>query len=436
MPESGSSYDPHGPAVIVDPYSSGAQLAPAFTVRGIPVVAVLTAPRPPAVYASSYRPQDFGTVLIHEGSIDGLAARVGALRPRCVLAGTESGVELAERLAPLVVAEVANVATLADARRHKARMAEAVALSGHRTIPQVCASDRQQVTRWIQETGLSGSDLVIKPPKSAGTDGVTFVPGGRGWARVFDKALHSTNQLGIVNDSLVVQQHIAGTEYVVDTFSHDGLHTVTDVCRYTKIHNDSQMAVYDTMEWVDPNTPVVAELVEYTRGVLDAVGMRFGAAHVELMHTGSGPVLIEMAARSHGGGQPRFCKLATNDSQIERTVRYFDGDHDISMSYQLVNQTLIVFHIVPSTSQVADTDGMDRIRKLPSYYESSANFKPGDHIEVTKDLFGSLAVGFVVLSGQDRAALWKDYATIRSIEAEMFRPCSPASAADTAQQPA
>ena len=365
-------------------------------------------------------------MMVDDGDLETLASRVRPLRPRCILAGCESGVELAERLAPLVVPEVANVAALAGARRHKGQMADAVARSGHRTIAQVCTSSVEQVARWIEGSGLSGCDLVVKPPKSASTDGVTLVPAGQGWREVFDSALHSTNRLGIVNDALVVQQYVEGTEYVVDTFSHDGVHTVTDVCQYTKIRNGSHMAVYDTMEWVDPDLPVVSELVGYTRGVLDAVGMRFGAAHVEVMNTADGPVLIELGARPHGGGQPRFCLQATRDSQIERTVRYFAGQRDIPTGYRLVNQVLIVFHILRQASHVADVDGPARIHALPNYYDSSQNFHPGDHIEATKDLFGSLDVGFVVLSGPERAALWKDYDAIRALEAELFPACEPA----------
>jgi hypothetical protein len=423
MADRSSCYDPAGPAVIVDPYSSGAQLAPAFAARGIDSVAIMSGPQPPSVYASSYRPQDFVAVLVDDGDLETLVSRMRSLRPRCLLAGCESGVELAERLAPLVVPEVANVAALAAARRHKGRMADAVARSGHRTIAQVCASDADQVARWIESTGLSGRDLVIKPPMSASTDGVTLVPRGEGWKEIFDSALHSTNRLGIVNDSLIVQQYIEGTEYVVDTFSHDGVHTVTDVCRYTKVRNGAHMAVYDTMEWVDPDLPVVDELISYTRGVLDAVGMRFGAAHVEVMSTADGPVLIELGARPHGGGQPRFCLRATQDSQIERTVRYFDGQRDIPAGYRLVQQVLIVFHIVRQTARVTDVDGLTRIHALPNHYVSSHNFEPGDRIEATKDLFGSLDVGFVVLSGPDRAALWKDYEAVRAIEAELFAAC-------------
>lgn len=40
-------HDPDGPAVIVDPYSSGALYAPAFTAAGVPVVAVLSSPGHP-----------------------------------------------------------------------------------------------------------------------------------------------------------------------------------------------------------------------------------------------------------------------------------------------------------------------------------------------------------------------------------------------------
>ena len=425
MTDRHSSYDPAGPAIIVDPYSSGAQLAPAFAARGIDPVAIMSAPQPPSVYASSYRPQDFAVVLVDDGDFETLVARVRSLRPRCILAGCESGVELTERLAPLVVPEVANVAALAAARRHKGRMAEAVTRGGHRTIAQVCADNADQVAHWIERTGLSGHDLVIKPPKSASTDGVTLVPEGRGWREVFDSALHATNRLGIINDSLVVQQYVEGTEYVVDTFSHDGIHTVTDVCRYTKVRNGRQMAVYDTMEWVDPSLPVVDELVSYARGVLDAVGMRFGAAHVEIMDTADGPVLIELGARPHGGGQPWFCLRATQDSQIERTVRYFAGQRDIPAGYQLVEQVLVVFHIVGHAAYVADVDGLARIRALPNYYYSSHNFEPGDHLGATKDLFGTLDVGFVVFSGPERAALWEDYAAVRSIEAELFIACEP-----------
>lgn len=406
--------------VIVDPYSSGAMLAPAFLARGVEVVAVRTAAEPPEVYAGSYRPGDFATSYVAGADLEPLVAMLRALRPRCVLAGCESGVELAEQLAPQVTPEVANIAELAGARRHKGEMAAAVRSAGVPGIEQICTSDPAEVDAWLEATGLAGRDLVIKPPKSASTDRVTFVPGGAGWAQVFTSMVGATNRLGLVDETLVVQEHVTGTEYVVDTFSYDGIHTVTDVCRYAKIVNDGQMAVYDAMEWLAPTEEVVRPLVAYARRVLDAVGLRFGAAHVEIMLTADGPKLIEVGARAHGGGQPRFCVHATGDSQIERTVRYFTGAGGIDESYTLQAHTMVVFHVARHDGVVADTAPLDRIAGLPSYLTGVHHLVAGEPVSATKDLFASLDLGFVVLSSPDRELLYRDYAAIRDIEAEVL----------------
>jgi hypothetical protein len=409
--------NPDGPAVIVDPYSSGAQLAPAFHAHGVPVIAVNTADEPPEVYASSYRPGDFDKIIIVDGSLDPVVERLRALRPRCVLAGCESGVELADALAPQVVPDVANVPELAPARRHKGEMAAAVARAGLPIIPQLSTNDPDEVARWLDREGLHGADLVIKPPKSASTDGVTRVQNGENWRSVFDAELGRRNRLGLVNDVLVVQRYVTGTEYVVDTFSYEGTHTVNDVCRYRKVDNGPHMAIYDSMEWVPPSDPDLPEIIKYAFGVLDAVGLRYGAAHVELMATADGPRMIEVGARAHGGGQPKFCQVATGESQVTRTADYF-GTHTAPRGdYELLKHMLVVFHIANAAGTVTGTGVLDEVRTLPSYHFSVRQFKDGDRIELTKDLFGTLDLGFVVLAHPDRDQVWADYTRVRELEA-------------------
>ncbi|KAA2267047.1 ATP-grasp domain-containing protein [Solihabitans fulvus] len=411
--------EPTGPAVIVDPYSSGALFAPAFRAAGVPVVAVLSGPEPPEVYASSYVPEDFPEIITFAGDHDAVLRRLAELAPRCVLAGCESGVELADALAPRVVPAVANVPALAAARRHKGEMAAAVAAAGLPVIPQVCTADPAEVTVWIERSGLLGRDLVVKPPKSASTDGVTKVAGGRGWREVFDAFIGVPNRLGLVNDRLVVQQFVTGTEYVVDTVSHDGVHTVVDVCRYNKIDNGEYMAVYDSMEWIEPADPVLDELLPYARGVLDAVGLRFGPAHVEVMLTDEGPRLIEIGARAHGGGQPRFCRVATGDSQIDRTVRYFAGEQDVPDHYRLLCHLLVVFHIARESGVLRNAEVLDGVERLASHHFSIRNVRSGALVERTRDLFGSLDLGFAVLAHESNDQLWADYRLLRALEDEL-----------------
>ena len=56
--------------------------------------------------------------------------------------------------------------------------------------------------------------------------------------------------------------------------------------------------------------------------MLDAVGIRIGCGHVEVMMTADGPRLIEVAARLAGGGHQMVSELATGDNHIKRTVAH------------------------------------------------------------------------------------------------------------------
>ncbi|MEV6983586.1 ATP-grasp domain-containing protein [Sphaerisporangium sp. NPDC051017] len=409
------AHDTTGPVVVVDPYSSGALFAAAFAEHGVEVVAVLTAERPPDAYAASYRPQDYERKIVFGGDLDALAGELRALSPRCVIAGGESGVELAERLAPLVTPGRANVPGLASARRDKWRMAEAVAEAGLAVIPQICTDDPAEVREWLAREGLEGQDLVVKPPMSASTDGVVKVAGGEGWAEVFARGIGRVNQFGNVDDRLLVQKFLNGTEYVVDTFTDGGRHGLVDVCRYQKVDNGPHMAVYDAMRWVPGDDPAVPALAEYARGVLDAVGMRFGSAHIEIMNTADGPVLIELGARAHGGGQPRFNRVATGDSQIDRTVRALVGG-EVPPGYRLERHQMCVFHIARASGTVRDVSALEAVKDLPSHHFSVMNLAEGDHVEETKSLVDSLDFGFAILSHPDAEQVERDYKVIRELE--------------------
>jgi biotin carboxylase len=410
-----STTDLTGPVVVVDPYSSGALFPAAFAEYGVEVVAVLSSERPPEAYASSYRPQDFTDPIVAGHDLAAVAARLRALRPRGVIAGCESGVELAERLAPMVLPHRCNVPELAEARRDKWRMAEAVAAAGLPVIPQICTAAEGEVATWLDRNGLHGQDLVIKPPKSASTDGVVKVAGGVGWAEVFAANLGRINQFGAVDDRLLVQKFVTGTEYVLDTFTQDGTHGLVDVCRYQKVDNGPHMAVYDAMRWLPHDDPAIADLLTYTRAVLDAVGMRFGAAHVEIMSTEQGPLLIELGARAHGGGHPEFNRVATGDSQIDRTVRTLVG-LPVPADYRLIRHQQCVFHIARASGVVREVSVLDAVRCLPSHHFSVHHLTEGGPIKVTQTLVDSLELGFAVLSHPDAEQVERDAATVRELE--------------------
>lgn len=400
--------------IVVDPYSSGAMLAPALTAVGVRPVAVTTSTPPPEPYAASYRPGDFDLVVAGDGPFDDLVERLSALRPAFVVPGTECGVELADALAPRLTPWVANVPELAAARRDKSAMAAAVAGAGLAVPRQVCTADASEVEAWARAEGLERAALVLKPPKSAGTDGVVKVAAGDDWRPAFAALLGARNKLLGVNDRVLVQEFLHGDEYVVDTYSVDGHHVVTDVCRYHKVDNVDHVALYDSMEFLAGDPTPGEALVAYTHAALDALGIRNGAAHTELMLTADGPRHIETGARLHGGGHPEFCRLATGDSQLDRMVAHMTGVGRPGGDYRLLRTVLVVFLVAPASGVLANAEVLDAAAALPTHYRSVLPMRTGDRVRETSDLF--TALGFVVLASEHREAVLDDYHAVKAIE--------------------
>jgi biotin carboxylase len=410
-----------GPAVIVDPYSSGAFFASAFERFGVPVVAVMSAEAPPDVYARSFRPQDFQSILVaKDENLSDLVATLQALGPSCILTGCESGVELTDQIAPKILPDRSNLPAMAQARRHKGEMAQALVNAGVPCMRQICTNSADDVADWISREGLTDQDLVIKPPKSASTDGVVKVPARSDWRAKFSELLGSVNRLGFTNDKLVVQEYLYGVEYAVDTASFAGTHSVASICRYNKTDNGPFMAIYDTMDWMASDFAEAGILKDYAARVLDAVGMRYGTSHIEIMLTKDGPRLIEIGARPHGGGHPQFCRLATGDSQVDRIARSFVENGFSQLDFELKTHLTVVFLLCRVGGQVTNRDVLDDIATLPSHHFSKINIRQWDWLKPTQDLFASLDMGFVVLAhdSPDRIAI--DTQAIRKIEAQLF----------------
>ncbi|GAB6459614.1 MULTISPECIES: ATP-grasp domain-containing protein [Bacillus] len=397
--------------IVVDPYSSGALYAEALKSFGLCPVALMSTVEPLENYKSSLKLHEFFDVIVNDGDISKLVDTIKKLNPKCIIAGSEPGVELAETLASIITPSFSNDKHLIEVRRHKGNMHKALVSNNLPTINQICTNDITEVENWLET--IKNKDIVIKPPKSAGTDGVTRVKNGDDWKGVFNDLLGKMNKLDIVNEELVVQEYVVGVEYVVDFFSYEGNHVVCDICRYKKIDNGNLMAIYDYMEWVSAEEIDYENIVEYAKQALDAIGMKFGPSHLELMLTEDGPRLIEVGARLHGGGHPNFCRIATGDSPLDKTVRYLAGCYEeVSKDYTLNTNVTIVFLVCKKSGFVKDISVLDDIKKLPSYHFSSMNIQEGQYIEQTKDLFDSFSIGFVALCHKDKGQIESDYISI------------------------
>lgn len=170
------------------------------------------------------------------------------------------------------------------------------------------------------------------------------------------------------------------------------------------------------------NSPIAIQLVTYVRDVLDALGLRNGPTHGEVIMTDDGPCLVEMNCRLHGGDGafvPLARALSGGYSQVDATVdSLVNNDHFIQMPdacpfpFQANGQTveLVSMH----QGIVAAMPGFERIRQLESFVSLQSRIKVGRQVKLTID--ARTRVGSVVLVHTDADVLAKDIELIRQME--------------------
>lgn len=407
--------------VLVDPYSSGVALGRTLRRAGFATHAVLTTPRPDPAYTRTFAASD------HAGTTEaglGLAEvldRVGRTRPVAVLPGAECGVEFADALAARLTPEFANDPERSVARRDKAVMMRTLKAAGIPTIPTVAVDDWHGCTEAAAAAGLSTDtgELVVKPARSSLSDGLTLVPRGGDLTAAVRDLLGVRNLLGTVNRTVLVQRRMHGTEYVVDTFTQNGRHAVTNVCRYNKVPVGDSFAVYESTDFLPEDSPGNPSLIAYVRRVLDALGVRFGPCHSEVLLTDDGPVLMETGARLSGAGLAGATELATGGSALSRYVHSLNGGPPDRTDYTLRRRVRGVYLVFGESGVVSNTAVLDRVRHLPSCRHVQLPLRDGDRVERSTGLMSTMNQGWALLAHRDLGRLEADHDEFRRIQRDL-----------------
>ncbi len=404
---------------IVDAWSTGRYLYPAFAAAGWDCVHVWSRAQPPEASRISYAPHPFLAEFFHDGDIERTLALVAGYRPRYFIPGTESGVPLADALAAKSLL-VGNDPRMSAARRNKYLMAEAVRARGLRAVEHCAAGRADDVVRWAVERDRW--PVVVKPPSSAGTDNVHICGTAGEVRRAADLVLRSNDFLGDPNEGVLVQGFLQGVEYVVNTVSWEGVHRFTEMWRCTKQQRGSAQ-LYDVEELLPFDGPRQSEIVPYVVSVLDALEIEYGPAHMELICTEEGPTLVEVGARMHGSIDRAAVAACVDQDHVTATVSAYTRPAEFLAQarrpYRLRQHSLCVILMSHRSGRLAGMPGATLIRDLPSYYSTLMFVKTGEQIRTTVDLW--TAPGGIYLVHPDPDVLWRDYRRIREIErTELF----------------
>jgi hypothetical protein len=404
-------------AVIVDAYSTGAYLADELKLYGVTCIHVQSTPEILQYGVDSFKPGDFAHKFIATQDIQKLKSSLAAFQPEFVIAGGESGVELADRLSELL-GTPGNGTALSPTRRNKWQMAMHLHCND---IPAARVSLIENVkdADSLAES-LGGWPIVIKPVNSGGAEGVHFCGDAVEVHESVTMELGKLNQLGHVNDHLLAMEYLAGQQYLVQAVSRDGKHFIFEIWRDTRKRVLGAGVVNDREVLIDPLSDEAAPIIRYVNQCLDAFGVSIGPSFLEIMVTEKGPILIEWAARMMGTQELTTISKICGVNCINLCAAcYADSTAFYSMLHD-AKRAHLQFEVIAMINSVSGTvhhrRWLDELSARPSFQKMIRAPKVADTVAPTINIFTNY--GFIYLAHEDPTVIDDDYLWIRAKESE------------------
>ncbi|OJH34294.1 ATP-grasp domain-containing protein [Cystobacter ferrugineus] len=393
---------------IVDGYGPANHLLPMLQARGIPVVHVQSSDTRLRLFAGSLMRDRYVSDIVFRGDVEEVANRLRSLRVAAVFAGFETGVELADALSTALKSDSNGVA-LSRARRDKAAMADALRAAGLRAPRGAVFTEIDAACGWVHQE--LAYPVVVKPLASGGTDAVRVCGSDEELRAAAQRVLSSSTIFDTPNEAFLVQEFLRGREYVVNTVSCDGFHFVSDMWAYDKRLTPEGHIVYDRDVLLPFSGEEQEQLRTYALKVLDALGIRFGPAHAEIMLTERGPVLVEIGARLAGATNPQTDTVCLGHNQAELTLdAYLDKPRFFARTrqpYELRRRCIRVS--VPSMQEgiITAIPLANTAKELPTFAWMRIKRAIGDRLPKTVDLQTEVALVDLIAETSDE--LERDY---------------------------
>lgn len=335
-----------------------------------------------------------------------------------VIVGGETGVILADEISEKL--GLRTNGTACKGRRDKSEQQKLVKAAGLRSTREASGTHLEHVREFLESEPMP---CIVKPTESCGSDGVKKCNSIQEAQAHFSLLMQSQKKAGAQDGAVICQEFLAGQEYVVDHVSRDGRHKTVMVWVYDKRPTNGGEFVYYNMLPVESSDPIAQKLIAYTQSVIDALDIKHGPTHAEVMMTADGtPCLVEMNCRAHGwdGAWAPLEIALVGYSQVAAACDcYFDCEAFDALPNEFppfMAGGRMVELVSNFTGRIEGLPGYEVIKKLPSFdfMEVGAHISIGKELELTIDLF--TCAGAVILCHPSKKQVEEDEAKIRQME--------------------
>ncbi len=385
---------------IVDAYSTGKKLAAEFNKFGKKCIHIKSSKS----NANDPKRKEFIEEFLFEGSMYHLENLIRKFNPTHIIAGSEMGVELADKLVASFHISNACDPNTTQLRRNKYHMQERLKEIGIPSIRQFKSKSVDEIMEWAENLGTW--PIVIKPLNSAASDGVTICENTFEIQFAFQRIFNQENKLGIKNEEVLAQEYLEGTQYFVNSVSWEGKHYISDIWIQNRRRLEGRAFLFESMSLCPSLGAIETELREYTIKVLNALNLSHGAAHNEIMWTKEGPILIELNARLMGASMDDSSFIsALGYTQAQLLALAYVSPHEFINNYAEKNYRLFkklseVSFIFHKNGIIKDFPKKNKIENMESFHCFNGLPEMGSYVKKTEDTIG--LPGYVYLLHEDK----------------------------------
>lgn len=406
--------------VVVDGYSTGRYIAPYLSKKGYNVIHIQSSEKIPHLFKSSYFPDDYAKNIPYSKYIDQLVLNLKEIKPLAVIAGSESGVALADTLS-YQLGLPHNTNELKFVRESKGCLINRLGECGLQIPKQQKIKNIKDFQEWSRSLSAEDWPIVIKPQDSVASDGLFICNNNVECENAVNSVLNKCNILGRKNNEILAQSYLLGAQYIVNTISWEGRHQITDVWFTSKTRFNSTKQILEDRVLIDPSVSVVNDLINYTKSCLNAIGIKFGASHVELIMTKNGPVMVEVNGRPMGGAMPLdLFNISLGSNHAYQTADVYIDDNNVRKNsltetiYKPRNYMAIIDFTFQKNSMIIHHNGLELAKTLKSYYKSYNVPDIGSPVNMTSDTIAGQ--GYICLLYSNIVQVFNDLQLIRQLK--------------------
>lgn len=404
--------------IMVDAYGPARLFREYIKEKGLVCIHIQGTPKPlPRLKMMDLEKYDY--CITHDGDPENTIVKIHAACERLeveileIIAGVEPGVLLADHLSHHFKLH-SNGINKSTARRDKFAMA-CVLEKANITIPKYLKTNSLDKLSEFFEAE-HGQPIVLKPLDSAGSNGVHICHTLQDVGNAYKSIIGAVNNMGSINRELLAQSFLKGTEYFVNTVSHKGKHYVTDIWRAEKKPLPGYANVYDKNFLIDSKSIEYNDLSGYVFQVLDALEIKYGASHTEVIITENGPVIVESASRISGALEPIFNQACLGYDQIQITIESYISPEifmkRIGNPYPFKKAGLQMYLSAEKSGIVKDSNVEETLKDIDGVISYSLKFEKGGAASKTIDLSSSIGVAHII--GETQQDIISTYNNIKS----------------------